>query len=360
MKRRRLILQVLPALPVLQPPAQLLLTQTEVVIALAPGRSRSAVARILVLVGFVAVLGTAGVMVLRPLNFSAGILAYLVSFTPYGLIALGFGLVCAALGRSLTLALLSVLLIALQVWWLVPFYTATSSSGSLGVVVMTANIKLGKGDPATIVTEARNSRADLLALQEVTPEAVSRLAAAGVGQVFRYAYIDPGPGFHGTALYSRTPLTDTGTWTGFALNQLQVRTTIDGHDFVVVVVHIAAPQPRLGGLWGHEMASLADRLHALRGSVVALGDFNTTYDVAAYRKIASGAYIDAADQAGAGFIRTFPVGGRVPPLFAVDHVVMRDATLVATNVDVIDVPGSDHRGLVVRYSVGQRVVAAGR
>jgi endonuclease/exonuclease/phosphatase (EEP) superfamily protein YafD len=84
--------------------------------------------------------------------------------------------------------------------------------------------------------------------------------------------------------------------------------------------------------------------------VLALGDFNTTYDVAAYRMVASDGFGDAADQAGAGFLRTFPVGGKVPPLFQLDHVVSRDVESAATSVHTLNIPGSDHRGLLVSFA----------
>jgi endonuclease/exonuclease/phosphatase (EEP) superfamily protein YafD len=301
------------------------------------------------LVAAFAIFGTALVMLVRPIDFTAGFLAYVVSFTPYGLIALAIGLVAAIIARSLVLVVIAVALVGIQLWWLAPLYTKTAATGAQTLSVMTANIKVGHGDAAAIVADARNADADLLAIQELTPSALSRLVGAGVGQTFPYAYVVPGETFHGTALWSRTPLTRTNTWPGFALNQIQATTTIRGRTMTVVVVHIAAPQPRLGGLWATEMQQMTARLHVLPGPVLALGDFNTTYDVAAYRNVASDGFADATDQAGAGFLRTFPVGSSMPPLFQLDHVVSRDLASTAASVQVLNIPGSDHRGLVVRF-----------
>jgi endonuclease/exonuclease/phosphatase (EEP) superfamily protein YafD len=311
---------------------------------------RSITAFICLLIAAATVFGTALVMLVRPIDFTAGVFAYIASFIPYGLITLAIGLVAAIIARSTVLVVIAVVLVCIQVWWLVPLYTKTATNGAPTITVMTANIKVGQGDAATVVADARDGHADLLAIQELTPDAVQRLVAAGVDHVFPYAYLVPGETFHGTGLWSRTPLSRTSTWPGFALNQIQAVTTIRGQSLAVVVVHIAAPQPRLGGLWATEMQQLTARLHVIPGPVLALGDFNSTYDVAAYRKVVSDGFADATDQAGAGFLRTFPVGARVPPLFQLDHVVSRDLGSAATHVQTLNIPGSDHHGLLVRFA----------
>ena len=65
------------------------------------------------------------------------------------------------------------------------------------------------------------------------------------------------------------------------------------------------------------MDGLADVLaEATRhnSAVIAGGDFNATVDHAQFRHLLSGGYRDAAEQAGAGFVPTYPTDYPFPPL----------------------------------------------
>ena len=46
---------------------------------------------------------------------------------------------------------------------------------------------------------------------------------------------------------------------------------------------------------------------------------------------------------------TYPAWFPVTPLVAIDHVMVRGTDLNATSLTILDVPGSDHRGLLVTY-----------
>jgi endonuclease/exonuclease/phosphatase (EEP) superfamily protein YafD len=69
-----------------------------------------------------------------------------------------------------------------------------------------------------------------------------------------------------------------------------------------------------------------------------------------FRRILAGGFADAADQAGAGYTRSYPADRWYPPLIAIDHVLTRNGP-VATAVDTVTVEGSDHRSLVARVAV---------
>ena len=57
----------------------------------------------------------------------------------------------------------------------------------------------------------------------------------------------------------------------------------------------------------------------------------------------------ATDLVGAGWLPTYPAGGRLPPLLPIDHVLL-NSQLTATAVTPVTVPGTDHRGLLVRVA----------
>ncbi len=66
---------------------------------------------------------------------------------------------------------------------------------------------------------------------------------------------------------------------------------------------------------------------------------------AQFRHLLSGGYRDAAEQAGAGFVPTYPTDYPCPPLLTLDHVVTHH--VMAHAVSSVRLPGSDHRGLQV-------------
>jgi len=118
-----------------------------------------------------------------------------------------------------------------------------------------------------------------------------------------------------------------------------------------VQVFAAHPPPRWptsAQTWIAEMDGLADVLvEATRhnSAVIAGGDFNATVDHAQFRHLLSGGYRDAAEQAGAEFVPTYPTDYPFPPLLTLDHVVTHD--VAAHAVFSGRLPGSDHRGLQV-------------
>ena len=76
------------------------------------------------------------------------------------------------------------------------------------------------------------------------------------------------------------------------------------------------------------------------------GDFNATYGHPQYRALLSGRFGDAAEQVGAGTVRTFPADRPGPPLVAIDHILVADGT--ALTLDSVDLPGADHLAVVAR------------
>jgi endonuclease/exonuclease/phosphatase (EEP) superfamily protein YafD len=83
--------------------------------------------------------------------------------------------------------------------------------------------------------------------------------------------------------------------------------------------------------------------------VIVAGDLNSTTDMRPFRALLRNGYRDAAEQSGAGFKPTFPASWRLPPFMAIDHVLTRNCT--ATSLRTLELPGSDHRGLVVTVAI---------
>ncbi len=86
------------------------------------------------------------------------------------------------------------------------------------------------------------------------------------------------------------------------------------------------------------------------GAVIVAGDFNSTLDMRPFRDLLHNGYRDAAEQAGAGFIATFPVDMPwLPSLVAIDHILTLRCAALA--VHTVTISGSDHRALAGTISL---------
>ncbi len=225
-----------------------------------------------------------------------------------------------------------------------------TSTAGVGLRIISANIREGQADPDSLVRSARE-RADVLAVQELTPKEVDRLSAAGLDATFPYRWLEPRGEASGVGLWSRWPLHSTQRIKGYANAFITARVQVTGIpiDPTVVVAHIAGPWPQPIDDWRHDYDRLPVTFREVaeqtgRGCVIVAGDFNSTMDMRPFRALLTNGYRDAAEQSGAGFAPTFPGDRRLPPLITIDHVVTRNCE--ATSLHSITVPGSDHRGLV--------------
>lgn len=278
----------------------------------------------------------------RPLIVTAALAPYLMLSAPLAL------LVFLALRRWLVVALaaaLTVTAVAIQA----PLFVAAKAPDGVSVRFMSVNLRYGHAD-AQEVTELARARADVLAVQELTPEESTRLAAAGLGAEFPFHALQPKEGPAGVGIWSRYPIIASKPVDDFWLGLLTARIRVPGvgADTTAVVTHMSAPWPEPIQGWREDMARLSTALGEIAadadGPILVAGDLNSTADMREFRALLRDGYRDAAEQAGAGVTRTHPADLVVPPIFAIDHILTRDAT--ATSVDTVSVAESDHRALI--------------
>lgn len=300
--------------------------------------------------------GVAGIGgVARYLDVSNHALLIAAALAPYLMLAAPVALLAFLLTRQWILAggtaILTVALLSTQA----SLFLRNAQPGIDGATlrVLTANIYLGEADPHQL-TELATERADIVAVQELTADAVANLHAAGLDQVFPYHVLAPRPGASGTGLWSRLPITGSTSLPGHdhSIVVAHIRVPHVAGDQTVFAAHLPGPYPAPVDQWNRELGALPHELREAAGSgcVVVAGDFNSTLDMRAFRRLLDGGYRDAADQTGAGITATYPADhAYVPPLVAIDHVLTQRCT--ATSVDVVELPGSDHRGLVVNITI---------
>jgi endonuclease/exonuclease/phosphatase (EEP) superfamily protein YafD len=276
--------------------------------------------------------------------------AWLVALLPWFTFACLVPLALALLGRSWTVAAASAALAVVGLLWLAPLYVAEGAEGDPVFTVASANLTYGGADADEVVTLVRERGIDVLAVQELTPDAVERLRAAGLEELMPYSALDAAWGASGSGLWSRLPLSGAVSVDGMLFHAVRAETEVDGRIVAIFSVHPGPPGPTEHERWRADLVRLAEVIDAETGPTVVAGDFNTTRDHRGFRTLEALGYVDAADEAGAGFIPTFPEGRLPTPVAAIDHVIARDAPWVATDVVAVALSGADHRALVVIYS----------
>jgi endonuclease/exonuclease/phosphatase (EEP) superfamily protein YafD len=276
---------------------------------------------------------------------------YVVIASPFLMAAAPLALLAFLWGRrrigAVVAACVSVALIASQLPW---FLASTPCRDAVALRAMTINMLYGRADPQSIVAIA-TAEADVLLVQEFTPRAEQRLAAAGVEKTFPYQELDTRPGAAGVGIYSRYPISDAARIGGFrlAMVRAQIRVPRVARDVTLLSLHLDAPWPRPIDGWHHDLDRLPGTLDDVAtkaggGAVLVGGDFNSTIDMRPFRQLLTNGYDDAVWQAGSGRTFTYPANKWYPPLLGIDHFLTRDCT--ATSTKTITVTGSDHRALL--------------
>ena len=241
------------------------------------------------------------------------------------------------------------------VWAAGPFMgRVPDDAANRSFTVMTLNLHLGRADAASLVRAAEAERVDLLVLEEVTPDAMARLRAAGVERLLPHEAGEAKDGREGIVVLSRGEVLGSRTvpmsTPGYAVDLVA-----GGGRLRVVAVHPTAPNNGVAR-WASDLAVADQAASASSGPTLVAGDFNATVDHPPLRSLVDGGFRDAVDEARAGWLPTWPSQGTVrmfgvtlPPLFALDHVFLRGPLHAVDARDVL-VPGTDHRALVVEVS----------
>jgi endonuclease/exonuclease/phosphatase family metal-dependent hydrolase len=202
--------------------------------------------------------------------------------------------------------------------------------------VLTLNMFVGRADAEFVVALARLVNADVLFLQELTVEAVTRLKQAGLDDLMPYQQIGLKAG---SGIYARFPLSEASVQQA----QPTARVQLPGGEAVeLVCVHPPPPTSKHGGptRWREALTALPPPGELPQ---VVAGDFNATLDHAVFRDVLRLGYADAAVQTGRALTPTWGPPGK-SAVFTLDHVLV-DGRCAVLDCSVHVVPGSDHRAV---------------
>ncbi len=276
----------------------------------------------------------------------------LVAFTPYvAAAAVALALAVLALRRWWAAAVAVVVAVAL-VGVVAPRALADDqpAAGGPTLRVLTINLSYGHADPERVVQLVRRHQVDVLSVQELTPRAVTALDAAGLARLLPHRVLEPHRGPSGSGVYAHYPLRQLpASLPSGSFAMPRARLAVPGAPAVeVMAVHPWPPAgPGLVGRWRANLRSLPRPGSTVR---ILAGDFNATLDHAALRALLDAGYVDAAAQAGAGLVPTWPAGAPVPPPVTIDHV-LADRSCAIRDVEVFDVAGTDHRALLAAVTL---------
>lgn len=285
------------------------------------------------------------------------LLAKFASFIDWGLpfwvaatLLLAVGWLIARRAALLPWLLVSLLGLGIQASWVLPYTVSNSRpmAAEQSLRVATLNMEVGGADREQIIALAR--QADVLALVEITPEAIVELRAAGLEEVMPHRVGEGVEAVSGTAVYSRTPIeqvADLGTSMQSTLTRVS---TADGTEVLVAAVHPVNPYSGGAG-WAADASRLRAGLHPhLTENLVVTGDFNAVRGHLTMQRLHGDGLSDAADLAGAGPPRTWPLRDLPFPVIAIDHTLV-SPTMTARDFSVQRVANTDHAGLLVTVGV---------
>jgi endonuclease/exonuclease/phosphatase (EEP) superfamily protein YafD len=287
-------------------------------------------------------------------------IAQLAALAPAATVPATAAVIIAATTALWLAVLLAIPAVILWSWQLPPLRRASGQaaagpareSGSGSAVVrlhlFNVNAQGGAADPATILRVLRSHDVDVLAVEELTPQMVSRLEAAGLAELLPFSHLDPRPGSPGTGLWARWPLTPLPPVPGLTAAAPRARIDpVGGRPVTLTVVHPLAPTKGHAGIWQRELTLIGQAMASVDGPQVVAGDFNASRDHRPFRDLLVDGFRDCADfsqsRSWPGF--TWPAAGRALAVMRLDHVlVSRTATVRMTRT--IRVPRTDHHGVL--------------
>ena len=274
-------------------------------------------------------------------------LIQLISFTPYAVPgALLTALLAAATGRWAAAAVATLAFAALGAVVVPRVLRGPPPPAGPTLRVMAANLLNGGGDARAGVEHVMVDDVEVLALVELTPEAVEALDAAGIAELLPYRALHPTGRYRGSGLFSRHPLGEpVRREHPCGATQTSARLTVPGcgHDIVIEAAHPCAPNTFDTACWEADLRAQPPATHD--GPIgVVLGDFNATLDHASLRRFLRTGYHDAAALLGKGLVPTWPFKVYVMPWITIDHVFL-DRRAGVARYGTRPVPHSDHKAV---------------
>ena len=211
--------------------------------------------------------------------------------------------------------------------------------------VVTANAWLANIDHATLVSWLSHSDADIIALQEITPQWASALEL--LARTYPHRKLIPREDPYGMALLSRWPIDDVQSmdFAGDGTPSLVANVDVHGRKLQVIALHTRWPvTPELQAARDRALQQAAALALTQPEATILLGDLNLTPYAPAFARLVSESGLRDAF-AGEAWRPTWQAGFW-PLALPIDHVLVPRRSCV-TGHEIGPYVGSDHRPLQV-------------
>jgi endonuclease/exonuclease/phosphatase (EEP) superfamily protein YafD len=271
--------------------------------------------------------------------------------------------IAAALTRQRSLAVVAAVLAAGNVVWVAESYEVghnrSAPPGTATIRLVTANLLLTNTEVEELAGDLAATDADIILLQEVTPEHLADIRFVGLLQQYPYHVLDARAGFHGSAILSKLPVAGGAAFllAGSPMTRADITTSVGA--VTVINVHTVAPiNESQARRWRGQFDLLAQQNGETDGPLIMAGDYNATKDHSPMDGVLASGMRDAYSDAGTGVGATWPQwGSPMVPVMRLDHVLVNDQVTVL-NARLEPNRGSDHLRLAVELAVAQGFTAA--
>ena len=242
-------------------------------------------------------------------------------------------------------AVLALVGLGIHAWWFAPQVVGDNpgpADDADRITVMNANLYEGRANAEEVVAAVRDNHVDILVLEEITPDLLAQMDAAGLAELLPDRVGEPDYMVAGTMILANQPLTD----------HVRLRTTFQGWEakygeLTVLGVHPVAPVDPAG--WRADHAAILEQAEADHADLI-VGDMNATPDHDVMRKLDDAGYRDAGEVSNEGWQPTWPANHvgilpLLPPLVRIDHVLIGDS-MASLGTHTVDIEGTDHLALV--------------
>lgn len=296
----------------------------------------------------------------------------LLAFLPWLLLPAGLGLLGAAAARW-PLGCVWALAMLTAVGWLVQPYGGSPAPEAheptvARLRVLSANLEFG-GATEELLAALRRERPDLVSVQECDARCVEALRTDAVRRMYPHRVMAARPGAKGTAILSRHSLS-VGRGVHGTMGMPEARVAVPargshrshrshGHaddplTVRILAVHPLPPKPEYLPGWRRELGRL--RVYAAHRSdtpTLMAGDFNSSQDHAAFRRVLDTGMRDTGLLLGSSRTPTWSPGGLTAPLGPqIDHV-LASGDFRPRSLRFLALKGSDHRALLAELDLRQ-------
>ncbi|MBK8226650.1 MAG: endonuclease/exonuclease/phosphatase family protein [Flavobacteriales bacterium] len=243
-------------------------------------------------------------------------------------------------------------------WWWASFSSAMASAmllpvlhmpgldmveatGSPDLRVAHLNVLQPNSRHADVLAAIRHADADLVSLQEVSPQWAAALGK-GLGEDFSYQLVMPRTNCYGIALFSRLPLHNARVIVLAGAPFIEAEVEADGRRVRLLIAHATSPgSPGQFARRNAQLGALADRIARSALPSVLIGDLNTVHWDDAYRRLCADSGLRPLNHPR---MATWPSIGPLA-FIPLDHALVR-GPIRASTIHSFEIPGSDHRGLL--------------